>query len=222
MPRIARLIAVGYPHHLTQRGNNREDVFFDDEDRKFYLQTLETYSSKYGLAILAYCLMTNHVHLLAIPGNPESLSKGLGSTHLVYTQYINRRYNRSGRLWQNRFFSSIIDREAYLWAVARYIESSPRRAHLVKRCEDYPWSSTRAHILGIKDNLLSREEWLAESDMAAYRAFLDGDDQEVDKSIKKAAASGRPLGGEDFVKGLERILGRTIIPQKPGRPKKVR
>ena len=125
MPRIARIIAPHYPHHITQRGNNRVDVFLDDEDKAKYLSLLKDYSKRLAVDVWAYCLMTNHVHILAVPAGDESLSRCIGRTNLLYTQHFNRKYNRSGRLWQNRFFSTIVDKESYLWAVARYIEQIP-------------------------------------------------------------------------------------------------
>src|SRR3989304_10108262 len=109
MPRIARLCALGYPHHITQRGNNKQTVFFDNQDRKFYIKTLKKYCERYALDLWAYCLMNNHVHLLVVPRKEESLARAIGGTDLVYTQYINRKYKRSGRLWQNRFFSCVIE-----------------------------------------------------------------------------------------------------------------
>ena len=139
MPRIARVSAAGYPHHITQRGNNKDEAFFDDEDRRVYLDVLKRYKDKHKMKILAYCLMGNHVHVLAVPEKETTLARGIGGTNLLYTQYINRKYNRSGRLWQNRFFSSVVEEEPYLWAVIRYIEQNPVRAKLVKRAEDYEW-----------------------------------------------------------------------------------
>jgi putative transposase len=109
MPRIARIIAAGYPHHITQRGNNRVTVFFDDEDRQTYLNLLLKYSRKYGVAIWAYCLMSNHVHLLAVPETETGLARGIGLTNMLYTQYLNRKLNQSGRIWQNRFFSCLVE-----------------------------------------------------------------------------------------------------------------
>ncbi len=102
MPRIARVVAAKYPHHITQRGNNRDDVYFDDEDRRYYLKVLDGYCEKTKVSIWSYCLMSNHVHLLAVPGRAESLALCIGRSNLMYTQYVNRKYNRSGRLWQNR------------------------------------------------------------------------------------------------------------------------
>ena len=220
MPRIARICAINYPHHITQRGNNRETAFFEDEDREFYLKTLSKYSHQWTFEIWAYCLMPNHVHILAVPKKQESLAKGIGGTNLVYTQYINRKYKRSGRLWQNRFFSTIIEKEFYLWAVARYIELNPVRANFVERAEDYVWSSARVHVSGIKDDILSVGDWLEERELNAYREFLKVEGREIEASIKKATSTGRPLGSGRFIKILERILERDILPKKAGRPKK--
>ena len=108
MPRIARIVAPGYPHHITQRGNNRAVVFFDDQDRRTYLQLLAKYSKLFALQIWAYCLMDNHVHLLAVPEKENALARGIGLTNQVYTQYLNRKRNQSGRIWQNRFFSCLV------------------------------------------------------------------------------------------------------------------
>ncbi|MBI4685490.1 MAG: transposase [Nitrospirae bacterium] len=220
MPRIARVCAEGYSHHITQRGNNKEKTFFDDEDKRFYLDALQRYKDKYKMKILAYCLMGNHVHILAMPEKETSLARGIGGTNLLYTQYINRKYNRSGRLWQNRFFSSVIEKEPYLWAVIRYIEQNPIRAKLVKRAEDYQWSSARAHVLDIKDDVLSKESWFNEKEIKSYREFIRKDAKEINATIRCATSTGRPLGSEGFIKKLERILKRGLFPKKGGRPKK--
>lgn len=219
MPRIARVCAVNYPHHVTQRGNNKQTVFFDDEDKAFYLKTLGSYSKKWGLDIWAYCLMTNHVHILAVPEQEESLARGIGGTNLVYTQYINRKYKRSGRLWQNRFYSTIIEKEPYLWAVTRYIERNPVRAKLVKKAEACKWSSAKAHIMGFRDDILSKN-WLDEKERKAYKEFMIEEDKEVDTLIRKATSTGRPLGTERFIKTLEKLLDRGLLPKRAGRPKK--
>jgi len=220
MPRIARVCAEGYPHHITQRGNNKEKVFFDDEDKRFYLDVLRRYKDKYKIKILAYCLMGNHVHVLAMPEKETSLARGIGGTNLLYTQYINRKYNRSGRLWQNRFFSSVVEKEPYLWAVMRYIEQNPVRAKLVKRAEDYQWSSASAHVLDIKDDILSKEIWFNDREIKSYREFLSKGAKEINATIRRATSTGRPLGSEGFIKKLEMILKRDLFPKKGGRPKK--
>lgn len=220
MPRIARVCAIDYPHHITQRGNNREAVFFDNEDREFYLKALSRYSQQWEFDIWAYCLMTNHVHILSVPKRKESLARGIGSTNLVYTQYMNRKYKRSGRLWQNRFFSTIVEDDPYLWAVVRYIERNPVRVGLVQRAEDYKWSSCKAHVLGFKDSILTGKGWLEEDNVQAYKEFLRNDDKEIEKSIRNATTTGRPLGSVSFTQLLEKELGRSLLPKKAGRPKK--
>ena len=131
MPRIARAVATGFPHHIIQRGNNKEKVFFDKKDRKQYLELLKKYSEKWNARIFAYCLMTNHVHLMIKPTKNESLYKMMQGVALCYTQFINRKYNRTGRLWESRYHSCVIDKDTYLWAVARYIETNPVRARIV-------------------------------------------------------------------------------------------
>lgn len=222
MPRVARICAINYPHHITQRGNNKGAVFFENVDKEFYLKTLRNYSRKWSLEIWAYCLMINHVHILAVPGWPESLARGMGCTNLVYTQYINCKYNRSGRLWQNRFFSAIIEKEQYLWAAIRYIERNPVRANIVKNAADYQWSSAKAHVLGKEDHVLSDNEWMGmwADSSHVYRQFLMDENKDVDTSIRKATSTGRPLGSKDFIRGIENILERSIIIGTPGRPRK--
>ena len=116
MPRVARIVVPGMPHHITQRGNNRQDVFFIDADRSLYLTLLKEQSRRFGLSIIAYCLMSNHVHLVAAPRRADSLAKAVGRTHWLYAQAINRMHGRSGHLWQNRFHSCALDGEHVLHA----------------------------------------------------------------------------------------------------------
>jgi len=220
MPRIARSVAVGYPHHVTQRGNNRGTVFFDDEDRWFYFNTLKRYSQKYKLEIWAYCLMGNHVHLLAVPGEDSSLAKGIGLTNMIYTQYLNRRLGNSGRVWQNRFFSCAVERETYLWSVARYIERNPVKAGMVEKTVQYRWSSAQAHLSGCADQLLCGEQWLVDEERKAYSEYLEEDCEEVEKTIRQKTSNGRPLGRDDFIDLLEYRCGQKLRVRKKGRPKK--
>ena len=220
MPRIARIIAAGYPHHVTQRGNNRTTVFFDDEDRQTYLKLLTGYTQKHHVQIWAYCLMSNHIHLLAVPEMETSLARGIGLTNQMYTQYLNRKIKQSGRIWQNRFFSCIVENDHYLWAVARYIERNPLNAGLAASVEEYPWSSGKAHVSGVRDPLLSADSWLSAQDLGAYREFVCEVDEATDKAIRRATKSGRPFGSESFVDRLEFQLNQTLKPGKPGRPKK--
>jgi putative transposase len=222
MPRVARIIAPQYPHHITQRGNNRADVFFDDEDRTTYLSLLKSYCEKWTVDIWAYCLMTNHLHILAVPADEVSLSRCIGRTNLLYTQHVNRKYKRSGRLWQNRFFSTTVEADSYLWAVARYIEQNPVKSKLVIRPEDYRWSSCRANISGQGDGLVAVKGWLDENDLGAYKIFLMQQDPATDQKIRANTSTGRPMGSEGFIVGLEKRLCRKLLPGKAGRPRKLK
>jgi len=214
------VVAVGYPHHITQRGNNRSRVFFDEEDRKVYLKILGHYSEEYGIEIWAYCLMDNHIHLLVVPRREDSLARGIGGTNLVYTQHINRKYGRSGRLWQSRFYSCVVDKERYLWAVAKYIEGNPLRVGLVDNAEGYRWSSARFHLLGEED-VLKCSNWLQESERSKYRDYLREPGRENLEAIRKATLAERPLGEEGFVKELEQTLDRKLTVRPRGRPRKI-
>lgn len=219
MPRIARIIVPGYPHHITQRGNNRATVFFDDEDRQFYLKILNDYSKKHEVRIWAYCLMNNHVHLLAVPETESGLARGIGLTNQVYTQYLNRKLAQSGRVWQNRFFSCVVDSDHYLWAVARYIERNPLSAGLAQHPEDYPWSSARAHLLGTEDVILRSSTWLPPLQREAYALYVRAGQDADNDAIRKATRTGRPLGSECFTGKLEEHLGQNLRPKSVGRPR---
>ena len=127
MLRVARIVVPGCPHHVTQRGNNRQDVFFVEDDWRTYLRILREQSKRFGLSVDGYCLMTNHVHLVAVPTSENSLAKAVGRTHWLYTQYVNRLHRRSGHLWQNRFFSCALD-ESHCWQALAYVERNPVRA----------------------------------------------------------------------------------------------
>ena len=220
MPRIARIIAPHFLHHVTQRGNNSATVFFDDEDRQTYLHLLELYSKKFALQIWAYCLLDNHVHLLAVPEKENSLARGVGLTNQVYTQYLNRKRNQSGRIWQNRFYSCLVDNDTYLWTVARYIEANPVMAGIIDKAENYHWSSAKAHLTGSTNALLHSPCWLESKQRKSYGEFLLNNDDDTQRAIRKATSTGRPFGSEDFIDNMEFLLNQTLRPRKPGRPKK--
>ena len=144
MPRIARFVVERMAHHITQWGNNRQPVFFDEQDRRRYLELLAGQAETFGLRILGYCLMGNHIHLIAIPRRPDSLARAVGRTHFQYTLHINRKYGRSGHLWQNRFYSCLVEGN-HLWEALRYVDLNPVRTRLRRVAWRYPWSSARAH-----------------------------------------------------------------------------
>jgi putative transposase len=220
MPRIARVVAVGLPHHVTQRGNNRGQVFFGDDDKRFYLWTLAQYRRKYAVDIWGYCLMDNHMHALAVPHEPDSLARCFAGTNLIYTQQTNRKQGRSGRLWQNRFFSCPVDKDEYLWPVLRYIDRNPVRSKTVPRAWEYQWSSARHHVTGEVDPLLNEPDWLlAELRRQNYRSYLRDEPEEKTAEIRRVTVTGRPLGGAVFLSVLESRLERVLSVQKRGRPR---
>ena len=221
MPRTARIVVPDVPHHITQRGNNRQDVFFVDDDRRVYLSILKEQSEQYGLEILGWCLMTNHIHLIGRPAGPESLAKALGRTHFRYTQYINKFHGRSGHLWQNRFFSCPLGR-AHFWKALLYVEQNPVRAKMVRRAWQYPWSSAKAHIENnSSDGLLNMAYWKQISSVVDWRRALGQmqPDEQV-AAIRRNTHTGRPLAEDAFISKLEKLLNKRLRPLPIGRPAK--
>lgn len=219
MPRAARIVAPGLPHHITQRGNNREAVFFTDDDRRYYLRTLRDQAERFGLAISAYCLMPNHVHLVATPRERDALAKAIGTTHLLYTQHINRTHERSGHLWQNRFYSCPLDSDHEVAAI-RYLERNPVRANLVRVPWRYPWSSAAAHT-GNADltGLLDLAEWRQRFTPSEWKRVLgDVNDEREEEALEAALGRGRPLGNERFIAKLEQTLRQPLRARPRGRP----
>lgn len=214
MPRIARVVNAGYPHHVIQRGNRRQKVFFKEEDKNTYLRILKEQSEKYGVYFWAYCLMDNHVHLIAVPETEEGLAMAIGETHRRYTCMINLREGWRGYLWQGRFSSFLLD-SSYLYSAVRYVERNPVRAGIVKKAEDYHWSSAKARIHKTSDPLL-RDFYLTE-EIPDWREYLrEPDENEKITALRKHMRTGRPLGPKSFLEDLERKLGRTLIKQRPG------
>jgi putative transposase len=153
MPRLARKVFANLPHHITQRGNRREDVFFDDKDRQTYLTWLGEYAAKFNFEIAAYCLMTNHIHLILIPFTEDDLQNVLKPLHMRCAQRLNRQRQQQGHIWQGRYFSSALDHD-YFRAALRYVERQPVRARTVRKSENYQWSSARGHCKLISNTLL--------------------------------------------------------------------
>ena len=218
MPRLRRIVIPNCPHHVTQRGNNRRDVFFTDTDRQVYLSLLREYSKEYGVEIIGYCLMTNHVHAVAIPSSPTALAKAFGRTHNDYARWLHIRRHESGHLWQNRYFSCPVEAR-YLWAVLAYVERNPVRAGLVPHCEDWFWSSALTHLhpsTGV--SWLHLESWTNDWSPAAWSVALEQGlaEAEIQSRLADATQSGRPFGAQSFIADIEKQTGLSLQKQKPG------
>lgn len=214
MARIARIVAADLPHHITQRGNRRQKTFFQDEDYRLYRSLMAEWCEKHSVGVWAYCLMPNHVHIVAVPSSEESLRRAIGEAHRRYTRHVNFREGWRGHLWQGRFHSFPMD-ERYWLTVARYVELNPVRANLVAQPEDYPWSSAAAHLSGIDDVLVKVAPLLEMVDTWANILKAAVEEKTV-KEIRRHERTGRPLGDCSFVERLEIASGRSLLRRKPG------
>ena len=213
MVRIARVIATGIPHHVTQRGNRRLTTFFGEEDYNAYIDLMAEWCGKCGVEIWAYCLMPNHVHLIAVPESEDGLRRGIGEAHRRYSRMINFRQDWRGHLWQGRFASFPMD-ESYLLAAVRYVELNPVRAGLVQDRASWQWSSARAHLAGLDDQLVKVAPLLGM--VGDWNLFLSAATDEEMEKIRRHERSGRPLGSESFIERLESTLDRILKSGKPG------
>jgi REP-associated tyrosine transposase len=219
MPRFARLVVPGYPHHVTQRGNRRQQTFFSNSDYRAYLRLVREVKDTAGVEIWAYCLMPNHIHAIAVPENEGSLARLFGVVHHRYAARTNRLHNWRGHLWQERFQSFVMD-EQYLLAATRYVELNPVRAGLCGRADQWRWSSVHAHLSHIPDGVVTIEPM--RELVTNWRKFLnEDDDPETRQRIRGHTNTGRPAGDEEFVSRLEEMSGKCLHKQKPG-PKPIK
>lgn len=220
MARIARVVVPGLPHHVTQRGNRRQPIFFRPGDQEVYRKFLGEQLRRHGVATWSYCLMPNHVHIVLVPSDEAGLALAVGQAHRRYVSFINAREGWTGHLFQNRFASVVMD-ERHLITAARYIALNPVRARLAETAEDWPWSSARAHILGRNDALVSVGPLLERIDnMAELFSLSPSLDREFD-ALREAEKTGRPLGDKTFVLNLEHRLDRCLTPQVRGPKPKI-
>jgi putative transposase len=226
MPRKPRVSIAGVTEHIIQRGNNRQIIFAQNSDMKAYINWLKEYAEKFDIAVHAWVLMTNHVHLLCTPNVPYAVSHMMQSIGRRYVQYFNRRYGRSGTLWEGRFRSSLVQSEKYLLHLYRYIELNPVRAGMVKDPADYSWSSYQINALGKKTLLLTPHQLyqsLAETPeqrQIAYRhQFTEAIEGKLLNDIRQSANKGLVLGNESFVAQVEALTGYHLQEGKRGRPK---
>lgn len=217
MPRTARLVMPGYPHHVTQRGNRRQQTFFGESDYIAYLELIRNLKDEAGVQIWAYCLMPNHVHFIAVPTRADSLASLYGKAHARYARRVNRTNQWLGHLWQERFHSAVMD-ESYAYAAARYVELNPVRAGLCKHPEDWPWSSAQVHLQGGSHSLLNDEairqlvpDWRQYLAQEADHVLVDG--------LRQRTRTGRPAGDLAFLVRLEELTGRDLRRRRVGRPK---
>ncbi|PHS27922.1 MAG: transposase [Robiginitomaculum sp.] len=218
MARLARIVVPGLPHHVTQRGNRREQVFFGDDDYTAYLDMLRLATQKSKSEVWAWCLMPNHVHLIITPSHEGGLRACVANAHRRYAARINARNHWTGHLWQGRFGSVVMD-EAHLYNAFAYVSLNPVRAGLVKRAQDWKWSSVRAHLEGIDDGLTTKAPLLERiDDFANYLKRTPADDDF--EALRRSEIIGRPIGSDRFLKSLEEKLSRPLRRKKRGPQKK--
>jgi len=192
MPRSARVVSPGHPHHVTQRGLGRQRTFFGDRDYKRYIEILGRETDEAGIDVWAYCLMPNHVHLVVTPSTEAALARGIGETNRQYARTIHERGEQTGKFWQGRFKSVALD-ERHLLAAIRYVTLNPVKAKLVERAGDWRWSSARAHAAGATDGIVKVEPLLGR--IGSFDAFVSGRlETEETIAVRRATRSGRPLG----------------------------
>jgi putative transposase len=214
MVRLARVVVPGLPHHVTQRGNRREAVFFGDGDYGLYQELISTAARRAGTAIWAYCLMPNHVHFIMVPSDADGLRGAFAEAHRRYTAVIHARKKWTGHLWQGRFSSTAMD-ERHLIAAARYVPMNPVRAGLVARAEDWPWSSARAHLAGQDDAVVAVAPLLER--IGDFADFLETrEDEAAVMAIRRSRSTGRPVGAADWIEALEAQTGRRLAPARRG------
>jgi putative transposase len=229
MARRPRLAVPALPHHVIQRGNNRQAIFFADADYRFFLGCLAKAKARYSCRLYAYVLMTNHVHLLLEPLAGEHLSLLMQSVGRRYVRYVNDTYGRSGTLWEGRFKSAVVSHDAYLLACTRYIERNPVRAQLAARPETYPWSSVHFHTQGTSNPLLDEDPAYAAlgetaaQRQGAYRGWLVAGAPEGEvAAIREATHKGLLIGPDTFQRQMETVVGRRLVGEQRGRPRKQR
>jgi len=225
MARLPRLVVPNQPHHIIQRGVDQQLVFHDAADHLFFLEHLREGSRQFNVAIHAYVLMPNHLHLLATPADKDGLARMMQWLGRHYVPYFNQKYHRSGTLWQGRYRTAVLDAERYLMLCSRYIDLNPVRAKLVTQAGDYPWSSYQHHV-GIKSDPLITDHGLYwalgntpfEREAAYRRLIEEGLDEQEVRMLSEATLKGWALGSDQFKSGLERQVHRRVQPSRRGRP----
>lgn len=230
MPRIARDAIAGIPYHIIHRGNNKQKIFFCDDDYRYFISLIAQAKKKYGCNLYSYVLMPNHVHFILEPiEQAENLHKFIKLLAQKYAQHSNKKYKRTGTLWEGRFKSSPISEDSYLLTCGRYIEMNPVRAGIVKDAAQYKWSSYRYKI-GIENNVLFLDRDPLYLDFGAndaerkkkYKEWFEHNDtaESTLDLIRETINKNTVFGNEKFKESLEKLLGRDLTPKKQGRPRK--
>ncbi|WP_341938815.1 transposase [Marinimicrobium sp. C2-29] len=226
MPRRARHYLAGFPYHIVQRGNNRQNCFLDDEDHQFYLELWQKQSERYGAQVHAYCLMTNHIHFLATPLEEDALSATMKVVGSRYAQFVNRKYERTGTLWEGRHRASLIETGRYLLCCYRYIELNPVRAGMVSAPEEYPWSSYAANALNQESWIVPHSDYLSlgsteEARSQNYQSLFNQQLNHEDiKRFRKGAHYCHPVGSQAFLEEVESRYNLRVGKMGLGRPRK--
>ena len=209
------MVLPGVPHHVTQRGNRRERTFFEDGDYALYLDLLADAAARHGVEVWSYCLMPNHVHIIAVPRDADSLGQTFRHVHRHYTGYVNARMRVTGHLWQGRFSSVAMD-ETHLCSAFRYVALNPVRARMVAKAQDWPWSSAKAHIAGRDDHVVRVAPALER--FGDFAAFLgeDFDEAFTYAALRKVESIGRPVGSVQWLEDMARKTGQQLLPAKRG------
>ena len=215
---MARIAVANIPHHVTQRGNAGQFLLTTDAEKSVYLELLQKYLRLYSVALVGYCLMSNHVHLILVPGDPDALAVALKQIHGRFASFWNAMHCSRGHVWQGRFYSCPLD-DAHLWIALKYVERNPVRTQLAQRPEQWKWSSAAVHC-----GKLTAPTWLAMErfsrrwtmpEWTSYAADVETEDHL--RGIRQCTHNGRPLGREDFLRHVEAATNRKLVPQKGGR-----
>jgi len=221
MARLPRVVIAGVAHHVTQRGNGRQFILGSDTERRVYLDLLAEAVKLYGVSVVGYCLMPNHVHLVVIPRRAEGLAEALKRVHGRYASYWNVAQASSGHVWQGRFYSCPLE-EGHWWRALRYTELNPVRGGLAREAAEWAWSSAGAHCGRAEPApFLDMADWGKRWNPDSWRKFLgEGESDAELQALRRCTHTGRPLGSPEFVGSLERQTRRRLAPQKGGRPRK--
>lgn len=221
MPRMRRIVVPGGPHHIFNRGNHKSDVFLLESDKLLYLKLLDECGERYGVAFLAYCLMNNHMHLNAIPKTETSFAKCFAEVKRKYTLIINARESWTGNLWDGRYHSFPMD-GAHLFNCVRYSEKNPVKAGIVKKAEEYPWSSAAEHVSGKRKSILRLADIREHLDIPDWSRYLEQEnDPGLESEIDLHARTGRPMGSKEFIDSLEKLADRSLTPKRSGRKRRM-